>query len=121
VETVLLVEDEPAVRQIARRVLVRQGYVVLEAANGAEALAISRSFASAIHLVVSDAVMPGIGAAEVVRRLKEQRPSLKVLIMSGYTDDEMVRRGIVTSSIPFVQKPFELSVFARAVRDALDG
>lgn len=120
VETVLLIEDEPAVREIAKRVLKRQGYAVLEAASGPEALAISTTFAATIHLVISDAVMPGMGGAEAVRRLQEQRPGLKALIMSGYTDDEMVRRGIISSAIPFVQKPFALADFARAVRDALD-
>jgi signal transduction histidine kinase/DNA-binding response OmpR family regulator len=120
-ETVLLIEDEPAVREIAKRVLRRQGYAVLEAASGAEALATSAAFAADIDLVISDAVMPGIGGAEAVRLLQEQRPGMKALIMSGYTDDEMVRRGIVSSAIPFVQKPFLLADFARAVRDALDG
>ena len=120
VETVLVVEDEPAVREIARSVLSRLGYVVLEAAGGHEALAISAAFASTIHLVVSDAVMPGMGGAEVVQRLQLQRPGLKALFMSGYTDDEMVRSGIVSSEVLFVQKPFEPAGFARAVRDALD-
>jgi PAS domain S-box-containing protein len=120
VETVLLVEDEPAVREIASRMLKRQGYVVLLAASGAEALAISAAFTGTIHLVLTDAVMPGMGGVEVVRRLRERRPALKALFMSGYTDDEIVRRGIVSSSMPFVQKPFAPADFARAVRDALD-
>jgi CheY-like chemotaxis protein len=120
VETILIVEDEPAVRDIARRILRRQGYVVLVASSGAEALAISAEFATTIHLVISDAVMPGMGGAEVVRRLKLQRPEIRVLFMSGYTDDEVVRRGIVSAAVPFVQKPFDLAVLERAVRDALD-
>ncbi|MEO8563632.1 MAG: PAS domain S-box protein, partial [bacterium] len=105
VETILLVEDEAAVRAVAKAVLRRQGYVVLEAENGHAALAVSSTFEATIHLVVSDAVMPGMGGAEVVRRLKEQRPAIRTLIMSGYTDDEIVRRGIVSSSVAFVQKP----------------
>jgi CheY-like chemotaxis protein len=119
-ETVLLVEDEPAVREIAKRVLRRHGYVVLQAGSGQEALALSTAFASTIHLVISDAVMPGMGGAEVVRRLQELRPGLRALFMSGYTDDEIVRRGIVSSSVPFVQKPFTATELAHAVRDALD-
>ncbi len=120
VETVLIVEDETPVREIAERVLKRQGYVVLTAASGADALALSDAFRSPIHLVVSDAVMPGMGGAEVVERLQAQRPRLKALLMSGYTDDEIVRRGIVSSTVRFIQKPFEPAEFARAVRNALD-
>jgi two-component system cell cycle sensor histidine kinase/response regulator CckA len=120
VETVLIVEDEAQVRRIAQRVLKRQGYVVLTAGSGAEALALSSGFTSTIHLVVSDAVMPGMGGAEVVQRLQAERPQLKALLMSGYTDDEIVRRGIVSSTVRFIQKPFEPADLARAVRDALD-
>ena len=118
-ETVLLVEDEPAVRAIARRLLERQGYRVLEAANGADALSIAAGYGSRIHLVISDAVMPGMSGAEVTRRLQEERPGIKVLLMSGYTADEVMRRGIVSASVPFVQKPFVLAEFAQAVRDAI--
>jgi two-component system cell cycle sensor histidine kinase/response regulator CckA len=120
VETVLVVEDEPAVREIAKRILTRQGYVVLEASNGNAALQVSAAFTATIHLVLSDAVMPGISGAETVRRLKLQRPDLKVLFMSGYTDDEVVRRGIVSSAVPFIQKPFAPAGLAAAVREALD-
>ena len=120
VETILLVEDEAGVREVAKRVLRRQGYVVLEAENGEAALAASASYAATIHLVISDAVMPGMRGAEVVRRLREARPGLKALFMSGYTDDEIVRRGIVSSAVPFVQKPFTSTDFARAVREVLD-
>jgi len=121
VETVLLVEDERQVREIASRILKRHGYVVLLAASGAQALALSAEYASTIHLVISDAVMPGMTGAEVVRRLQEQRPALKALFMSGYTDDEILRRGIVSSTAAFIQKPFTLADFARAAREALDG
>ncbi len=121
VETVLLVEDERQVREIASRILKRHGYVVLLAASGAEALALSAAYASTIDLVISDAVMPGMTGAEVVQRLQEQRPGLKALFMSGYTDDEILRRGIVSSTAAFIQKPFTLADFARAAREALDG
>ena len=73
-----------------------------------------------IDLVVSDAVMPGIGGVETVRRLQEQRPTLKALFISGYTNDEIMRRGIVSSSLRFVQKPFTVADFGRAVREALE-
>ena len=120
VETVLLVEDEAAIRAVAKRMLRRQGYVVLEADNGQAALALAATFDSTIHLVVSDAVMPGMGGVDVVRRLQAQRPGLKALFMSGYTSDEITRRGIVTASMRFVQKPFSSIDFTRAVREALD-
>jgi hypothetical protein len=119
-ETVLIIEDEQAVRDIVSRVLKKHGYVVLVAASGAEALALSAAFESTIDLVISDAVMPGMGGGEVVRRLKEQRPELKALFMSGYTDDEVIRRGIISSTTSFIQKPFSLMAFARATREALD-
>ena len=120
VETVLVVEDEQTVREIAARVLRHHGYAALEAANGVEALALSAGFDGTIHLVISDAVMPGIGGAEVVQRLREHRPGLRALFMSGYTDDEVMRRGIVSSTVHFIQKPFAPGEFARAVREALD-
>jgi two-component system cell cycle sensor histidine kinase/response regulator CckA len=120
IETVLLVEDEPAIRAAAKRMLQRLGYVVLEAVNGDAAISLSAAFDAPIHLVVSDAVMPGMGGAETVRLLQAHRPSLKALMISGYTDDEIVRRGIVTSSVRFVQKPFTAAVFGRAVREALE-
>ncbi|MDQ6717881.1 MAG: PAS domain S-box protein [Gemmatimonadota bacterium] len=119
-ETVLLIEDESAVRAIAKRLLTSHGYIVLEAADGAEALGISASFRSKIDLVISDAVMPGMGGAQVVRLLEEQRPGIKSLFMSGYTDDEVVRGGIVSSAVHFVQKPFTEADFTRAVRGTLD-
>ncbi len=121
IETILLVEDEPAVREIAKRILTQRGYIVLSASSGAEALSISAEFDSIIHLVISDSVMPGMTGAEAVRRLQEQRPALKALFMSGYTDDEILRRGIVASTAAFIQKPFMRNDFARAVREALDG
>jgi signal transduction histidine kinase/ActR/RegA family two-component response regulator len=121
VETVLLVEDDAAVREIGRRLLTRLGYIVLVAPDGAAALALSAAFVAPIDLVISDAVMPGMTGAETVRRLQAQRPGLPALFTSGYTDDEILRRGIVTSTAAFVQKPFELQTFAHAVRDALDG
>jgi two-component system cell cycle sensor histidine kinase/response regulator CckA len=120
VETVLLVEDEGSVRALAKRLLRRQGYVVIEAENGHAALDVSAGYDAPIHLLVTDAVMPGLGGAEVIRRMQAQRPGIKALLMSGYTDDEIVRRGIMSSAIPFIEKPFTSSTLSKAVRDALD-
>jgi len=120
IETILVVEDEPAVLQVANRVLRREGYVVLEANDGFEALALSAAYEGDIHLVVSDVVMPGMRGAEVVQRLQAQRPHLKALLMSGYTDDEIVRRGVGASKLPFVSKPFSARDLKRAVRETLD-
>ena len=119
-ETILLIEDEAAVREIAHRILKRKGYAVLLASSGEDALAVSAAHDSPIHLVISDSVMPGMNGAEVVRRLQAERPGLKALFMSGYTDDEILRRGVVSSTAAFIQKPFTLQEFARAAREALD-
>jgi PAS domain S-box-containing protein len=119
-ETVLLVEDEVGVRRIAKRILERHGFVVLEASDGSEALAIAQAFEAPIHLVLSDAAMPGLTGAETVRRLREQRPNLKAVFMSGYTDDEVLRRGIISSAVPFIEKPFDAQELAQIVRQTLD-
>jgi two-component system cell cycle sensor histidine kinase/response regulator CckA len=119
-ETVLVIEDEAAVREIATRVLKRLGYQVLEARDGFEALSLASTFAAPIHLVLSDASMPGISGGETFRRLRERRPGLKVVFMSGYTDDEVLRRGVVLSEVAFVEKPFEPAQLARVVRETLD-
>ena len=119
-ETVLLVEDDPAVRHIAKRVLVREGYHVLEAADGRAALALSASHDGPIDAVITDAVMPGMTGVVVLDQMRIDRPNCKAILMSGYTDDEMTRRGISTSDVTFVQKPFTPADFARQVRQALD-
>ena len=120
-ETVLLIEDEASVREVATRVLKRQGYQVLQAQDGFEALRIVSTFDAPIHLVLSDAAMPGLSGAETCRRLLELRPELKVVFMSGYTDDEVLRRGVVLSDVVFVEKPFDPAELARVVRQTLDG
>ncbi len=119
-ETILLVEDEPGIRVVSARMLEQLGYHVLQAESGAAALSMARDAATPIDLVVSDAVMPGMSGAETIRLLQADRPSLRALFISGYTDDDIVRRGIATSTVGFVQKPFTASDFGRAVRDALD-
>ena len=119
-ETVLLVEDEPSVRAVAREALETHGYHVIEAQHGVEALAVARAHAGAIHLLVTDMVMPQMGGRELAERLRAIRPELRVLFMSGYTDDIVVRRGISRATSAFIQKPFAVSAFTRKVRETLD-
>lgn len=120
-ETVLLVEDQAEVRTLARRVLHRQGYVVLEAQDGPEALAVADRHDGAIDLVLTDAVMPTLSGSEVVRELQARRPDVKVLFMSGYTEDEIIRRDISTGAEVLLEKPFTIDALAHAVRKVLDG
>jgi two-component system cell cycle sensor histidine kinase/response regulator CckA len=120
IETVLLVEDNPSVRQIAKRILVGEGYQVLEAADGQIALEVSASFDRPIDMVISDAVMPGMTGAAVLDHIRAERPNCKAILMSGYTDDEMTRRGISSKNVTFIQKPFTPANFTRLVRQTLD-
>jgi PAS domain S-box-containing protein len=119
-ETILVVEDEDSLRRVVNRMLTSQGYVVLEARNGDDALRVAAGYTSPIHLVLSDVVMPGINGGEVCRRLLIERPGIKTICMSGYTDNEVVRRGIVAGEMPFIQKPFAKTDLARIVRETLD-
>jgi len=119
-ETVLVVEDEPAVREVAVKILSRLGYQVLEAADGPEAWALSERHAEPIHLLLTDVVLPGPNGVMVARRLTAERPQMRVLYMSGYTDNAIVHFGVLDRGIKFVEKPFSVEGMARAVRDALD-
>jgi PAS domain S-box-containing protein len=119
-ETVLVVEDEDTVRESTRRVLTRHGYTVLEASNGVEALTLFAGREGPIDVVLSDAVMPQMSGPELASRLAELRPGLPVIIMSGYTDDDLMRRGAIGSATPFLQKPFSAERLLGAVRDTLD-
>jgi CheY-like chemotaxis protein len=119
-ETVLLVEDEPAVRSLAREALVTHGYSVVEASGPAEALELAQALNGSLCLLVTDVVMPGMGGLELSHRMRARKPGLKVLFVSGYTDDAMVRHGILTSEVDFLQKPFGASTLARKVRQVLD-
>ncbi|HXV42230.1 MAG TPA: ATP-binding protein, partial [Anaerolineae bacterium] len=118
-ETILLAEDEAAVRDLAARALRQQGYTVLEAATGKEALRLAQ-LEKEIHLLVTDMVMPQMAGTELADRLKTARPSLKVLFMSGYTDSKIIRYGLPHSGIAFLQKPFSAQRLIRKVRDMLD-
>ena len=115
---VLLVEDEEPVRLFAKAALEEQGYRVLEAGHGWEALMRLSEFDGAVHLVIADVMMPEMGGSELARRLAVERPGLPILFLSGYTDDEMTLRGLGPPSA-FVQKPFTPDVLARRVRELL--
>jgi len=119
-ETVLLVEDAAAVRAVTHQALARQGYTVLDAPNGAEALRIAASHAGPIHLLLTDVVMPGISGRQLADQLAKLRPETKVLYTSGYTDDAVVRHGVLEAGIAYLQKPFTVDGLARKVREILE-
>jgi two-component system cell cycle sensor histidine kinase/response regulator CckA len=119
-ETVLLAEDEEVLRRLAREILSGNGYKVLEAGNGREALLLSEAHRGKIHLLLTDVVMPKMSGRELGERIRLQRPDLRILYMSGYTDDDILRRGILEDGIPFLQKPFTPEALARKVREVLD-
>jgi CheY-like chemotaxis protein len=119
-ETVLLVEDEDAVRALAREVLRRYGYVVLEARHGVDALRVAERHPDDIHLMVTDVVMPHMSGRALAERLSTARPRMKVLFISGYTDHALMHRDLTPGSA-FLQKPFTPEIFARTVRTILDG
>ncbi|MFY9644771.1 MAG: response regulator [Terriglobales bacterium] len=118
-ETILLAEDEEGVRATVQRMLEAQGYCVLVAANGEEALRISRQHPAPIHLLLTDVVMPGMGGRELAEVLCQERP-LPVIYMSGYTDDIVLRHGVSQARVPFVQKPFQRVVLLQKVREVLE-
>jgi len=119
-ETILLVEDDPSVRSLATHILCNQGYAVLRAADGEEALRLVQDAGVAIHLLVSDLVMPHVGGKVLAERLSAIQPDLKVLFTSGYTDNVIVRNGVLDRGIAFLQKPFTPAALARKVREVLD-
>jgi len=119
-ETVLLVEDEEAVRIFAASVLRRQGYEVIEAHNGVEALELLQRAHGRVQLLLTDVVMPEMGGPALVARLRDQYPTLPVLYMSGYAERAVVHNGLVKSKQAFLQKPFTPIVLARKVREVLD-
>jgi PAS domain S-box-containing protein len=119
-ETILVVEDEEMVRSLACRGLRSLGYTVLEAANGTQALRMIAEGVRPIHLVVSDVVMPEMGGRELGQRLALLEPSLLILYMSGYTGEDVVRRGLLDAGSPFLQKPFSTEALGRKTREMLD-
>jgi CheY-like chemotaxis protein len=120
-ETILLVEDEDGVRRLAMLTLQKYGYHVLVAADGREALKLISDYSGHIDLVLSDVVMPNISGPEMVEILRDRFTQIKVLFMSGYTDDSVVRHGLLDSQVSFIQKPYTPTRLARKIRDVLDG
>jgi PAS domain S-box-containing protein len=119
-ETILLVEDELSVLALAQRILQMRGYKVLTASYGEAALGIASLPGQQIDLVVTDVVMPGMNGREFVEALHDRTPGIPVLYMSGYTNDDILRRGLMDSSVAFLQKPFTAKSLARLVRSVLD-
>jgi DNA-binding NtrC family response regulator len=117
---VLLVEDEDGVRALATATLERLGYEVVGACDGEDALAVLAERRGPVDMVLSDVVMPRLGGPALVERLLRERPGLRVLFMSGYTDDAMVRHGLLADRVAFIQKPFTPSQLAQRVRAVLD-
>jgi CheY-like chemotaxis protein len=118
-ETVLVVEDAEGLRELARRLLQRQGYTPLIAANAEEALRLFEQNAS-IDVLLTDVVMPGASGPELARQLVERRPLLKVIYMSGYTEDAIVHHGVLNPGIAFLHKPFTSETLGRKIREVLD-
>ncbi len=120
-ETILLVEDDDQVRVVARGILQRSGYHVIEARNAGEALLHSEKHPTTIHLLLSDVVMPQMSGPELAKRLASARPDMRVLCMSGYTDDSIVRHGVLEAQIAYLQKPITPEALTTRVREVLDG
>ncbi|HEY2783778.1 MAG TPA: response regulator [Fimbriiglobus sp.] len=120
-ETILLVEDEDAVRVLAKFILQSNGYTVLDAADGAEAIRMAAYHDGAIDLLLTDVIMPEIGGREVADRIIIGRPRLRIMYLSGYNDDSVVRSGIAAERVHFLQKPFTAAILAEKVRAVLDG
>jgi CheY-like chemotaxis protein len=119
-ETVVLVEDEEAVRRLAREILSQQGYTVLEAKDGPDALRLCQQYAGPIDLLVTDVVMPQMSGLRLADRLRAMRPQTKTLFISGYLDETLREYGASADEIRLLKKPFTSSTLARTVRDVLD-
>ena len=120
-ETILFVEDEQSVRELVREYLTACGYSVLEASDGVQALEIAAMHPGAIQLLVTDVVMPRLSGRELATQIASARRDLKVLYISGYTDDSVFRHGVLEGGMEFLQKPFNLKALAQKIRDILDG
>jgi CheY-like chemotaxis protein len=118
-ETVLVVEDQPEVRKLTLAMLESQGYRLLEAANGSEALALCQQYPDPIHLLITDVVMPGMTGRELARLLVALRPGLKTLYTSGYPADVIAHEGVLDPGVFYLPKPFSPAELAAKVRDVL--
>ncbi len=119
-ETVLLVEDDEQVRTVVKTILERQGYAVLDAASAGDAVVICEQFHGTIHLLLTDVVMPRMNGRELAERVHRLRPKMKVIFMSGYTDDAIVHHGVFNAGMHFIQKPVTPNPLLAKVRDVLD-
>lgn len=120
-ETILIVEDNDAVREMVRKELVTHGYKVLAAENAEQCLELSKKYDATVHLVISDIIMPGMDGTELCRKLLETRPKLKVLYISGYTHDVIAHHGMIDADFPLLSKPFTMDALAQKVREILGG
>jgi two-component system, cell cycle sensor histidine kinase and response regulator CckA len=120
-ETVLFVEDEESVRELVRDYLTAAGYRLLEACDGVQALEVAEAHGGPIDILVTDVVMPRLSGRELASRLTSERPNIKVLFISGYTDDSIFRHGVLEGGVAYLQKPFNLKSIAQKIREVLDG
>jgi PAS domain S-box-containing protein len=118
-ETVLVVEDQPEVRALIEKALSRHGYTVFTVTNGPEAAALAQAYEGPIHVLLTDVILPGASGRETARQVVATRPSIRVLYMSGYTDDVIVQHGVLEAGLPFIQKPFSGDALARRIREVL--
>jgi two-component system, cell cycle sensor histidine kinase and response regulator CckA len=119
--TILVAEDDSLVRGMVRRALIEAGFQVIEAANGHEALAVMQSGSAGVDAVLTDLAMPELGGRQLARRLTEKWPDLPVVFMSGYTEDDVARRGLLDAGVFFLEKPISPEVLTRKMRQVLDG
>ena len=118
-ETILLVEDEGVVREMVQKFLERYGYRVLKASNPKEAIRISSEYTGPIQLLLTDVIMPGMSGKDMAKRVKSERPQIKVVYMSGYTNNTMSLHGVLDKGLEFIEKPFSLTQLARQIRRVL--
>ena len=119
-EVILVVDDDPTVLQLASTVLERGGYKVLEACGGKAALDVAKRFEGAISLLLTDVVMPGMPGRELATRFRERYPAVRMVYMSGYTEDEAILRGVRRAEVEFIQKPFTVQGLRDKIREVLD-
>jgi two-component system cell cycle sensor histidine kinase/response regulator CckA len=119
-ETILVVEDDEMIRNLVHKVLKANGYTVLVAGTGSDAERVAAAHAGTIHLLMTDVVLPGLNGREVAQRLGARRPGIRVLYLSGYTDDAIVHHGVLQAGVAFLQKPFPPAILGRKVREVLD-
>ncbi len=120
-ETVLLVEDEESVRELVRETLKSKGYSVMEAPDGIQGMKVAESFGGKIDILITDVAMPGMSGHELAKRVAASRPGIKILFLSGYTEDAILHEGVLDPGTAFLQKPFTLQALARKVREVLHG